>query len=81
MVQNLTLKRLLRELIFREYSIIKPRGAMIEVDLNPLTAKYNHKDVIKISRKSRLPSKKPRVEKSLNEYSIVGKCIAFIKEV
>jgi len=80
MLENLNKQKLLRELSVRDNALVKPRGCIIELVLNPQVTKFNVNDYIKQSKKSRRSEKLETKEKPLLQYSMVGKCIYFRKK-
>lgn len=79
MLDKIKLQQLLREVILRDRVILKPRGGIVELLLNPQLTKYNANDFIKESNKSRRPKKTDNKDKSFLQYCMVGKCMAFHK--
>ena len=41
MLETLNTKKVIRELLYRDYAIIKPRGALVEVILSNDITQYN----------------------------------------
>jgi ribosomal protein L19 len=80
MLQSLILKQFAQHYVTSDHLLIKPRGMILEIDLDPKQTKFDINDYIKLSKKS---SRSMRLEKQIKptlQYSIVGKCIRFQKK-